>query len=79
MRRIFDCAREHFSMDYFYANDTNEWGDTDGTTRAGTAHTFLQGSSYAGSNQHNEPQFVNAKKQGTGVREIRDRLKKSNR
>ena len=79
MRRIFDYARENFSMDYFYANDTNEWGDTDGTTRAGTAHTFLQGSSYAGSNQHNEPQFVNAKKQGTGVREIRDRLKKSNR
>lgn len=79
MKRIFDYARERFSMDYFYANDTNEWGDTDGTTRAGTEHTFLQGSSYAGSNQHNEPQFVNAKEQGTSVREIRDRLKKNNR
>lgn len=79
MRRIFDYARENFSMDYFYANDTNEWGDTDGTTRAGTAHTFLQGSSYAGSNQHNEPQFVNAKEQGAGVRKIRERLKKNSR
>jgi hypothetical protein len=79
MRRIFDYARENFSMDYFYANDTNEWGDTYGTTRAGTAHTFLQGSSYAGSNQHNEPQFVNAKEQGAGVRKIRERLKKNSR
>lgn len=79
MKRIFSYANEGFSMDYFYANDTNEWGDTDGTTRAGTEHTFLQGPSYAGSNQHNEPQFVNAKKQGTSVREIRDRLKKNNR
>lgn len=79
MKRIFDYSRERFTMEYFYANDTNEWGDTDGTTRAGTAHTFLQGSSYAGSNQHNEPQFVNAKEQGAGVRKIRERLKKNSR
>ena len=75
MKRIFNCAGEQFTMEYFYANDTNKWGDTDGTTRAGTEYVFLNGSSYAGSNQHNEPQFVNAKEQGASVREIRDRLK----
>ena len=79
MKRIFDYSRERFTMEYFYANDTNEWGDTDGTTRAGTEHMFLQCSSYAASNQHNEPQFVNAKEQGAGVRKIRERLKKNSR
>lgn len=75
MRRIFDYAREPFSMDYFYEHDTNKWGDRDGTTRAGTAHAYFDGSSYAGCNQHNEPRIVNAKKQGEKVRKIRAELK----
>lgn len=75
MRRIFDYARESFSMDYFYEHDTNKWGDRDGTTRSGTAHAYLTGSSYAGSNQHYEPRIVNAKKQGDKVRKIRAELK----
>lgn len=75
MRRIFDYAREPFSMDYFYEHDTNKWGDRDGTTREGTAHAHFDGSSYAGSNQHVAPQIVDAKKQGDRVREIRARLK----
>ena len=75
MRRIFDYAREPFSMDYFYEHDTNKWGDRDGTTREGTAHAHFDGSSYAGSNQHVAPQMVDAKKQGNRVREIRARLK----
>ena len=75
MRRIFDYAREPFSMDYFYEHDTNKWGDRDGTTREGTAHAHFDGSSYAGSNQHVAPQMVDAKKQGDRVREIRARLK----
>ena len=79
MKRIFDCARKEFSMEYFYANDTNKWGDTDGTTRAGTEHTFLQGASYAGSNQHIEPQFVDTDAQGSAVRELRERIKKNSK
>lgn len=75
MRRIFDYAREPFSMDYFYEHDTNKWGDRDGTTREGTAHAHFDGSSYAGSNQHVAPQLIDAKKQGDRVREIRARLK----
>ncbi len=76
MRRIFDYAREPFTMDYFYEHDTNKWGDRDGTTRAGTAHAYLTGSSYAGSNQHVAPQMIDAKKQGDWVRKIRAELKK---
>lgn len=76
MRRIFDYAREPFSMDYFYEHDTNKWGDRDGTTRAGTAHAHFEGSSYARSNQHVAPQMVDAKKQGDKVRKIREELKK---
>ena len=76
MRRIFDYAREPFTMDYFYEHDTNKWGDRDGTTRAGTAHAYLTGSSYAGSNQHVAPQMIDAKKQGDRVRKIRAELKK---
>lgn len=75
MRRIFDYAREPFTMEYFYEHDTNKWGDRDGTTREGTAHAHFEGSSYAGSNQHVAPQMVDAKKQGDRVREIRARLK----
>ena len=75
MRRIFDYAREPFSMDYFYGHDTNKWGDRDGATRTGTAYAHFDGSSYAGSNQHVAPQLIDAKKQGDRVREIRARLK----
>lgn len=75
MRRIFDYAGESFTMDYFYEHDTNEWGDTDGTTRAGTAYAHFAGSSYAGSNQHCMPQMVEAKKQGDKVRQLRATLK----
>ena len=78
MKRIFNCAGERFTMDYFYANDTNKWGDTDGTTRAGTEHVFLNGSSYAGSNLHNEPQDVNTAARGNAVRSIRAALKDKN-
>ena len=76
MRRIFDYAREPFSMDYFYEHDTNKWGDRDGATRAGTAYAHFEGSSYAGSNQHCSPRMVDAPKQGDKVRKIRKELKK---
>lgn len=76
MRRIKEYAGEWFTMDYFYEHDSNKWGDRDGTTRAGTAHAYLTGSSYAGSNQHCEPRMVDAKKQGDRVRKIRAELKK---
>jgi hypothetical protein len=75
MRRIFDYARKEFTMDYFYEHDTNEWGDRDGATRSGTAHAYFTGSSYAGSNRHCEPQWVDAKKQGDYVRKLRQELK----
>lgn len=75
MKRIFNCARQQFTMDYFYANDTNEWGDAYGSTRAGTEHVLLTGTSYARSNLHNVPQEVNASAQGISVREIRAALK----
>jgi hypothetical protein len=75
MRRIFDYARKEFNMEYFYEHDSNKWGDRDGTTRAGTAYTYLIGSSYAESNQHCTPQLVDAKLQGDEVRKIRAKLK----
>ena len=75
MRRIFEYARKEFTMDYFYEHDTNKWGDRDGTTRAGTAHAYLTGSSYTGNNRHCEPQWVDAKKQGDYVRKLRQELK----
>ncbi|MDO5488597.1 MAG: fimbrillin family protein [Bacteroidaceae bacterium] len=76
MRRIKEYAGEWFTMDYFYEHDTNKWGDRDGITRAGTAHAYLTGASYAGSNQHVAPCLVDAKEQGDKVRQIREKLKK---
>ena len=76
MRRIFECARKQFSMDYFYEHDTNKWGDSDGMTRSGTVHAYLTGSSYAESNRHCVPQIVDAKTQGNIVRKMRAELKK---
>ena len=75
MRRIFDCARVGFSMDYFYEHDTNEWGERGGATRGGTEPLYMTGSSYAESNRHCEPQIVDAKKQGDLVRKFRLELK----
>ena len=62
-------------MEYFYEHDTNEWGDRDGTARAGTAHAYLTGSSYAESNRHCGPQVVDAKKQGDMIRKFRAALR----
>ena len=75
MRRIFDYAGEHFSMDYFYANDSKAWGAS-ARTRAASGQTF-SGSSYAGSNQHRMPSVIDARKMGNSVRQIRNNIKKN--
>jgi hypothetical protein len=73
MRRIFAYAWEDFSMDYFYERDSKAWGKTS-TTRSGQV-ARLEGSSYAGSNQHRAPQIVDGKKLGKRLKEIREKIR----
>lgn len=73
MRRIFAYAWEDFSMDYFYEHDSKAWGKTS-TTRSGQV-ARLEGSSYAGSNQHRAPQIVEGKKLGKRLKEIREKIR----
>lgn len=75
MKRIFSYAGENFTMDYFYANDTSEWGDTDGATRSGTSYSYFTGTSYGASNTHVAPACCDAKAVGDAVRSIRAELK----
>ena len=75
MRRIKEYSGTGFTMDYFYAHDTNKWGDSDGQTRAGANYASLKGYAITGSNSHCTPQIVNAKKMGNSVRKIRQVLK----
>lgn len=75
MRRIRDYSGTGFSMDYFYAHDTNKWGDRDGMTRSGANYASLKGNAITGSNTHRAPQIVNARKMGNSVRKIRQELK----
>lgn len=75
MRRIRDYSGTGFSMDYFYAHDTNKWGDRDGMTRSGANYASLKGNAITGSNTHRAPQTVNARKMGNSVRKIRQELK----
>ena len=75
MKRIFNSAGENFSMDYFYKHDSFEWGDTDGTTRSGTANAYFIGTAYGASNTHVAPAMIDAEKMGDAVRAIRFRLK----
>ena len=79
MRRIREYSGMGWSMDYFYANDTNKWGDTDGTTRAGAAHASFTGKGITGSNMHRAPTIINPKKMGDKVRAIRNKIKNNNR
>lgn len=76
MRRIFDYADVHFDMDYFYANDSKAWGSSARTRSAGS--DAFSGSSYAGSNQHRQPQTIDGKKMGNTVRKIRNNIKQKN-
>lgn len=75
MRRIREYSGTGFSMDYFYAHDTNKWGDRDGLTRSGAKYASLNGNAITGSNTHRAPQTVNAKRMGDSVRKIRKELK----
>lgn len=75
MKRIFRSAGENFSMDYFYENDSFEWGDTDGMTRSGTANAYFTGTAYGASNTHVAPVIIDAEKMGDAVRAVRNRLK----
>ncbi len=68
MRRIFDYAGVHFDMDYFYAHDSKAWGSS-AATRTASGKAFCS-SSYAGSNQHCMPSFIDARKMGNKVRLI---------
>ena len=74
MKRIFKYAGEPFTMDYFYANDSYEWGDVDGQTRSGVANSYFTGSAYGQSNTHVAPALYDAKACGDAVRKIREKL-----
>ena len=74
VKRIFKYANQPFTMDYFYANDSFEWGDVDGQTRTGVANSYFTGSAYAESNTHVAPAIYDAKRCGDAVRKIRAKL-----
>ena len=78
MRRIREYSGMDWSMEYFYAHDTNKWGDIDGTTRSGTAHASFTGKGITGSNMHRAPSIINPKKMGDEVRRIRENLRIKN-
>lgn len=78
MRRIREYSGMGWNMDYFYAHDTNKWGDIDGTTRSGTAHASFTGKGITGSNMHHAPSIINPKKMGDQVRRIREKLRIKN-
>ena len=73
MRRIFEYVGEPFSMDYFYANDSKEWGETEVGTRA--IGMGLTGTPYTGSNTHRPPMVVTDKRMSNSVRQLRAALK----
>lgn len=73
MRRIFEYVGEPFSMDYFYANDSKEWGETEVGTRA--VGMGLTGTPYTGSNTHRPPMVVTDKRMSNSVRQLRAALK----
>ena len=75
MRRILNYAGVHFTMDYFYANDSAEWGDLDGATRTGATYAYFTGTAYGASNTHLSPRVCDAKSIGDAVRAIRKELK----
>jgi hypothetical protein len=78
MKRIREYGGTSFSWDYFYAHDTNAWGDTDGQTRSGAAYASLRGNAITSGNMHRAPKVVTAKKMGDNVRRIRKNIKQSN-
>lgn len=75
MKRIFRYAGADFNMDYFYENDSFEWGDTDAMTRSGSADVYFIGSAYGASNTHVAPAMCDAEEMGESVRRIRKELK----
>jgi hypothetical protein len=75
MKRIFRYAGENFTMEYFYENDSFEWGETDVTTRSGSAYTYFTGTAYGASNSHVAPVMCDAEEVGNAVRAIRAELK----
>lgn len=77
MRRIRQNSGTSFDMDYFYAHDTNKWGDSDGLTRSGAAYASLQGNPITSSNMHRRPMVITAKMMGDKVREIRNKVKRN--
>lgn len=79
MRRIFDYAGVEFSMDFFYQNDSKEWGDTEvGTTTATRqAAESLSGTPYTGSNTHRPPVILQDNSMSKSVKRIRENLKNS--
>lgn len=75
MRRIIEHGGGTFTDEYFYAHDSNKWGDSDGQTRSGASHASLRGNAITNSNMHRAPQKVSAKKMGDRVRRIIKELK----
>lgn len=76
-KRIFDYAGVQFTMDYFYANDTFEWGDTGETTRSAYDQSYLKANAYTLSNSHRSPVNCGAEAMGDVVRGIRAKLNKN--
>ena len=70
-KRILTYGGKNFTMDYFYANDTFEWGSTGNATRA----LEVDCNAYASSNTHVSPIMVDPKRLGDMVRSIRANLK----
>ena len=69
MKRIVECSGAWFNMDYFYAHDSKEWGDTESRS------VLTTGNSYGGSSLHRDPLFVDVKQMGQAVKAIREKNK----
>lgn len=75
MKRIFSSAGVDLTMDYFYANDSFEWGSVGGTTKSASADEYLTGPAYGESNSHTPPAVYDAEEMSDFVRGIRKELK----
>ena len=69
MKRIIEYSGAWFDMDYFYAHDSKEWGETESRS------VGMTGSSYGASSLHKAPVFINMKQMDKAVDSIREKNK----
>lgn len=74
IKRIFEYGGTQFSMDYFYENDTFEWGSREAETRA-TSQALIDANAFTSSNGHISPIMCDGRAMGDAVRAIREEVR----